>query len=135
MGSPATPPVAPATAPIVPSEPRAVQRHPDGPRSTTASALAAATGSSRRPEADGRTSVVFGTARSPDVTRRASTAPVQRVAAAEATGVVAPAPPARPAPVVADADFDAVYEALLERLRRELLIERERLGDMYSRLR
>jgi hypothetical protein len=37
--------------------------------------------------------------------------------------------------VVADADFDAVYEALLERLRRELLIERERLGDMYSRLR
>jgi hypothetical protein len=127
--------VAPPSAPIVPSEVRAVQRRPDGPRSTTASALAAATGRLPRPEADGRTSVVFGTARFPDVTRRASTTPVQRVAAAETAGVVAPAPPPRSAPAVADADFDTVYEALLDRLRRELLIERERLGDMYSRLR
>lgn len=125
-----------AASPRAPHQaPKAVQRRPDGLRPTTALALAAATGSPRRLEADGRASVVFGPSRSPGATRPAPTPRVQRVDAAQATPAVAPAAPARSPAGVADADIDTVYEVLLERLRRELVIERERLGDMYSRLR
>jgi hypothetical protein len=49
-------------------------------------------------------------------------------------------PPVQPAPApvprvragISDVDVDELYDALIERLRRELLLERERMGNLFG---
>jgi hypothetical protein len=62
-------------------------------------------------------------------------APVGAAPGAEATPALAPAPaPAPPAPRPEELDLDAVYEHVASRIRRELLHERERIGDLAGDL-
>ena len=47
----------------------------------------------------------------------------------------ATAPPAVPAPAAQSGpDLDEIYEQVVERLRRDLLVERERMGDLLGDL-
>ena len=71
--------------------------------------------------------------------------PVRALARAEAeeapspnepAQAAAPAPPAPPAPppVGATGDMDEIYDQVLRRLRRDLLREREQMGDLLGDL-
>jgi hypothetical protein len=71
-------------------------------------------------------------ARTPDDAPAAAPAPAAPVGApaAPATTVGAPAAPGAPAPL----DSEAIYEDVVSRLRRELLVDRERMGDVLGGL-
>ena len=122
------------------------------PLSGTASErLALAAGATLLPEADDQATVVFpppGGRGAPMLARSQATPSAPLARTTPATGfsapsapppaslaTVSPAPPApAPASPSPSASMDDVYEQVLERLRRDLLTERERMGDLLGEL-
>jgi hypothetical protein len=105
----ATPAVASTAAPALPTV----------TGTTDATRLAALSGGSMVPGTNGHATVVFapGGQRPPPTPRAMPTATVQRAA---------PEPVAAPAAI----DVDDLYDQIAARLRRELLLDRERAGEL-----
>ncbi|MGI8802028.1 MAG: hypothetical protein ACR2KV_07620 [Solirubrobacteraceae bacterium] len=119
--------LSPALRPRVRTAP--VQRRSRAPVfvPTTGRALAQATGAPAAVDAGGRATVIFGAPQAP-------TGPVtvqrSRVDSAPGEKPSQPAVRDRSAQTVAGLTIEAVCEEVLDRLRRELLIEHERIGDI-----
>jgi hypothetical protein len=90
---------------------RLLARRTEAPASTDAGRLAALSGGALVAAPDGRASVVFPSAG----TARATTPD---------------AAPSAPAPAAASIDVDDLYDQIAARLRRELLLDRERAGEL-----
>jgi hypothetical protein len=93
--------------------------------STKAQRLAAATGAASAVEAGGRSSVVF---RAPDLGAAPASATAAPSLATTATTTTPPTPPGERQPD--PGGVEDLYDRLLERLRRDLLIERERTAGL-----
>ena len=102
-----------------PTEPPAAAVAPPASATTDAARLAALSGGALVAAPDGRATVVFPSAGQ-------QTGGSVR---ATATGA-APSPAAAPAPAAASIDVDDLYDQIAARLRRELLLDRERAGDL-----
>jgi hypothetical protein len=98
---------------------RVVARRTETAATTDAARLAALSGGALVAAPDGRASVVFPSAGQ-------QTGGSVR---ATATGA-APSPAAAPAPAAASIDVDDLYDQIAARLRRELLLDRERAGEL-----
>ena len=84
--------------------------------------LAALSGGTLVAAPDGRASVVFSSAGGqPAGSVRAATT---------ATAPAAPVPTPAPAPAAPSIDVDDLYDQIAARLRRELLLDRERAGEL-----
>ena len=102
-----------------PTEPPVAAVAPPASATTDAARLAALSGGALVAAPDGRASVVFPSAgRRPDGSARATTS--------ETAHGRLPAP----APAAASIDVDDLYDQIAARLRRELLLDRERSGEL-----
>jgi hypothetical protein len=107
--------------------------------------LAAAAGAPLVPDSDGTATVVFAPTAldaAPSLSTPVSAASTPSIFrfpdSRSATGAALALAPEEPAGMVAGPellDLDAIYEQVVERLRRELLAERERMGDLLGDLR
>ena len=106
-----------------PATDRALARRTETPAGATTDAarLAALSGGSLVAAPNGRASVVFSSAgHRPDrILRPCHDAPSRRTVALPA-----------PAPAAASIDVDDLYDQIAARLRRELLLDRERAGEL-----
>jgi hypothetical protein len=103
------------------------------PAGTSALELAAVTGATIAREGS-RDTVTFA---APPGEMAGSAPPVDDAipaASASSRPALAAAAPDRPASSRSGAEFDDVYEQVMERLRHDLLVERERMGDLLDGL-
>jgi hypothetical protein len=123
---------------------------PDSERSTSGTRLAEAAGAVLSRADDGLETVDFPWASPPsEIVTTAPSVPAallsrapadaapepEEIDAPPATPPEAPAPTGRPSPAPPSApDMDDVYEQVVDRLRRDLLVERERMGDLLGDL-
>jgi hypothetical protein len=101
------------------TDPPAAAVAPPASATTDAARLAAVSGGALVAAPDGRASVVFASAgRQPTGSARATTTEPAR------------GPFPGPAPAAASIDVDDLYDQIAARLRRELLLDRERAGEL-----